>query len=38
MSGVDKHGVIGDVMGLNCHVIMQDHVIKGSGDYVDDSP
>ena len=32
-------GVLGvEIMNLACHVVKQDHVIKGSGDYNDKKP
>ena len=36
----DSHRYCGsrDVMFLLCHVIWQDHVIKGSGDYSNRNP
>ena len=27
-----------EIMNLACHVVKQDHVIKGSGDYNDKTP
>ena len=31
-------GILVEVMFLICHVIKQDHIIKGSGDYNDRIP
>ena len=36
--GGHRHFVSGDIMILVCHVILQDHVIKGSCDFMSWSP
>ena len=36
--GADRHCVSGDIMGLVCHVISQDYVMKGLDEFMGESP
>lgn len=37
-SGVDRHCDSGNIMGLVCHIVLEEHVIEGSCDFMGKSP